>query len=242
MIENPNASAQDDDPAAPIAVDFPTSGSLFPRFVLSTGFWFDRASWPNSSQDQIFLGHAVFSVGQAMFPGLWTDSDAQARKEPDVNGARDRLLSVAQWIVERALKGDFATLTWDGVALKEQPKTIWIRPDAFPAYFQNCSLSLPEGIGSPHLIFFEGQGFRKAVKELLRAQRPGHYTITAETQCDAWLATEFETADRRAKSELRERALKEIPTLSARGFDRSWSREAPKAGRNKSGRPSKSGR
>lgn len=238
MNEDPDPS-REQELAPPIYVDFPTSGSLFPGFVLSTGFWLDRSIWPRDCPERVFLGNAVLRVGQAMFPGEWKDDDTQARKGngADQNGPRDRLLKVGHWIVDSAVKGDFATLTWNvSSPFTRQSETLWTRYDAFPTYFRNCEIILPGDTGSSVYIFFEGHGFAKALDDLIRTQKPKH-TISAEKQCSDWLRRKFEQEDPRRRKALCKLALEEIPGLSGRGFDRSWTKIAERFGRSDPGRP-----
>lgn len=70
------------------------------------------------------------------------------------------------------------------------------------------------------------------------AQTKAVSIVGAENKCQGWLREEFgrDQDHRCSKKTFRERALQEIPGLSARGFDRAWSAVAPSALRSLAGR------
>ena len=76
------------------------------------------------------------------------------------------------------------------------------------------------------------------IKVFPHAQTKVVSIVGAEKRCQGWLREEFaRDPDRRSsKKTFRERALQEIPGLSARGFDRAWSAVAPSALRSLAGR------
>lgn len=129
--------------------------------------------------------------------------------------------------------------TCNGLRRGQPPRILWYAQIYGAGARKSFRSTMPDGLNEGHYQDVKVDRTmleRHFPRTVIRAIS----TAGAEHACETWLENQFQSGVQMSKSEFRAQAMSQIPNLGKNGFDRAWSRIAPKYQRNLAGAKRKS--